>query len=166
MPLTTTVTPTLIAVALGQAAPASGSVTEARYLMWISDALMLVQLRYDSLDDDTLVVDAALLDYVIREAVVAHALRPDASTQVSTSVDDSTVARSFSSSKGRVSILDEWWTLLGLGTTSGSGAFSVRPYGSGLGYSAHQPWCNLAFGALYCSCGADLTNETYPLYEF
>lgn len=64
----------------------------------------------------------------------------------------------------RVSILDEWWALLGLTTTSGSGAFSVRPYGSGS--SAHQPWCSLAFGALYCSCGADLTNYTHPLYEW
>lgn len=31
--------------------------------------------------------------------------------------------------------------------------------------SAHMPWCSLAFGALYCSCGADLTNYEYPLYE-
>lgn len=164
MPLTTSVTPATIAVALGLAAPASGSVTEERLQMWIGDALMLVQVRYDSLDDDTITVDQALLDYVIREAVTAHAQRPDSSTQVSTSVDDATVAKTYSTGKGRVTILDEWWTLLGLGTSSGSGAFSFRPYGTGLG--AHQPWCNLAFGALYCSCGADLTNYTYPLYEF
>ena len=31
--------------------------------------------------------------------------------------------------------------------------------------SAHMPWCALAFGALYCSCGADLTGGQYPLYE-
>lgn len=30
---------------------------------------------------------------------------------------------------------------------------------------AHMPWCAVAFGALYCSCGADLTNYEYPLYE-
>lgn len=29
----------------------------------------------------------------------------------------------------------------------------------------HQPWCNLAFGALYCSCGADLTLSE-PLWEY
>jgi hypothetical protein len=166
MALVTTVTPATIAVALGLAAPASGSITEARYNLWIADALMLVQIRYDSLEDDTVVVDQDRLDYVIREAVVAHAQRPDSSTQVSTSVDDATVAKTFSTGKGRVSILDEWWTMLGLTTTSGSGAFSFRPYGTGLGASAHQPWCSLAFGALYCSCGADLTNESYPLYEF
>lgn len=165
MPLVTTVTPATIAVALGLAAPGSGSILEQRYEMWISDALMLVQIRYDSLDDETLIVDQALLDYVIREAVVAHAGRPDGSTQASVSVDDSSVTKTWRVGKGRVAILDEWWILLGLGTTSGSGAFSFRPYGGGLGY-AHQPWCNLAFGALYCSCGADLTNESYPLYEF
>lgn len=31
--------------------------------------------------------------------------------------------------------------------------------------SNHMPWCSLAFGATYCSCGADLTAEQYPLYE-
>jgi hypothetical protein len=166
MPLTTTVTPATIAIALGQAAPASGSFTEARYTMWIADALMLVQLRYDSLDDDTLVVDQDLLNYVIRQAVVAHALRPDDSTQVSTSADDVSVSKTYRTGKGRVTILDEWWTMLGLGTASGSAAFSFQPYGSGLGSSAHQPWCNLAFGATYCSCGADLTANSYPLYEY
>lgn len=28
----------------------------------------------------------------------------------------------------------------------------------------HRPWCSLMFGALYCSCGADLTGDT-PLWE-
>ena len=166
MALVTNVTPAMIAVVLGLAAPDSGSVTEARYSMWIDDALMLVQARYDSMGDDTLVVDQSRLDYVIREAVAAHAQRPDSSTQVSTSVDDTTVSKTYSTSRGRVAILDDWWALLGLTTTSGSGAFSFRPYGTGLGGAAHQPWCSLAFGALYCSCGADLTAETYPLYEW
>jgi hypothetical protein len=29
--------------------------------------------------------------------------------------------------------------------------------------SVHRPWCNLNFGALYCSCGADIAGE--PIYE-
>ena len=165
MALVTTVTPATIAVALGLAAPDSGSVTESRWQLWIDDALMLIQVRYDSIGDKDIVVNQTLLDYVIREAVAAHALRPDDATQVSVSVDDATVTRTNRASRGRVTILDEWWALLGLTTTSGSGAFSVRPYGLGIG-GAHQPWCNLVFGALYCSCGADLTNYTYPLYEF
>jgi hypothetical protein len=28
--------------------------------------------------------------------------------------------------------------------------------------SIHAPWCSLAFGALYCSCGADIAG--FPLY--
>lgn len=48
------------------------------------------------------------------------------------------------------------------GTDSSTSAFSIRP---GCSTSPHMPWCSLAFGALYCSCGADLTNYEYPLYE-
>lgn len=29
--------------------------------------------------------------------------------------------------------------------------------------SAHVPWCSLAFGATYCSCGVDIAGE--PIYE-
>ena len=42
------------------------------------------------------------------------------------------------------------------------GAFAVDTapgWGGG-----HRPWCNLAFGAGYCSCGADINNGT-PIYE-
>jgi hypothetical protein len=31
--------------------------------------------------------------------------------------------------------------------------------------SAHMPWCSLILGATYCSCGADLTDYEYPLFE-
>lgn len=30
---------------------------------------------------------------------------------------------------------------------------------------SHRPWCALVFGARYCSCGSDLTNGEYPLWE-
>lgn len=48
------------------------------------------------------------------------------------------------------------------GTDASSGAFSITPGGS---TSAHMPWCSINFGATYCTCGADLTNGEYPLYE-
>lgn len=48
------------------------------------------------------------------------------------------------------------------GTDGSSKAFSITPDGSS---SSHMPWCSLAFGATYCSCGADLTGYEYPLYE-
>lgn len=48
------------------------------------------------------------------------------------------------------------------GTTGSSGAFSITPGGTS---SAHMPWCAINLGANYCSCGADLTDYEYPLYE-
>ena len=49
------------------------------------------------------------------------------------------------------------------GTVNSGAAFSITPSSdSGL---VHQPWCAIFFGATYCSCGADLTNYEYPLYE-
>ena len=48
------------------------------------------------------------------------------------------------------------------GTDTSSKAFSIRPSGP---TSAHVPWCSINFGATYCSCGADLTDYAYPLYE-
>ena len=43
------------------------------------------------------------------------------------------------------------------------GAFSVDTLGAG--GVVHQPWCSVAFGATYCSCGAALSGA-YPLYEY
>lgn len=153
------VTPGMIAVALGVAAPDSGSVKEQQWAMWIADAEMLIETRRLEVDE-TLVLDPQKLDYVVREAVVAHARKPDQSSQVATTVDDTTVSRSYRDARGRVFIEDEWWTLLGLSPRA-SGAFSFRP--SGAWSSIHAPWCALAFGALYCSCGADIAG--YPIYE-
>jgi hypothetical protein len=52
--------------------------------------------------------------------------------------------------------------LQALCSTGGSGAFSIDTLGTS---SIHAEICSLtAFGANYCSCGADLT-LAYPLYE-
>jgi hypothetical protein len=150
----------MIAVALGVAAPESGSTKFEQWSMWITDAQMLIEARKAELGI-TEPIDEAKLDYVIREAVAAHARRPDDATQVSTSVDDGSVSRTYRSSSGRIAIRDEWWTLLGL--TSASGAFAVDTVG--FRNAVHSDICALNFGALYCSCGAVLTNLVYPLYE-
>jgi len=42
------------------------------------------------------------------------------------------------------------------------GAFSVR-IGNPSRQGNHLPWCNLAFGASWCSCGADIAGE--PIFE-
>jgi len=102
------VTPAMIATALGVAVPDSDSVQFAQWSMWIADALMLIESRLG----DPALLDQAKLDYVVREAVAYHARRPDDSTQVDTRIDDASVSRRYSSGAGRVTILDEWWNLL------------------------------------------------------
>lgn len=151
-----TVTPAMLAVALGQTAPVADSVTEQQWEMWIDDAEMLIEARRTTLGAD--VPDEAKLDYVIRQAVVAHIKKPDDATQVTIAVDDGSSSRSYQSGKGRVTILDEWWALLGL--VESSGAFSIDMLGSS---AVHLAWCSLMMGASYCSCGVDIAG--YPIFE-
>lgn len=150
------VTPAMLAVALGRAAPEPGSVTEQQWELWISDAEMLIEERRARLGAE--IPDEAKLDYVVREAVADHIKRPDDATQVTVSVDDASSSRTYQSGKGRVTILDEWWALLGL--VEPSGAFSLDMVG---GSSVHLPWCSLMLGANYCSCGVDIAGV--PIYE-
>jgi hypothetical protein len=161
------VTPYTIAVALGRTAPADGSVEVEQWSMWIEDARRLIRHRHSDLD----ALDQEDLDYVVREAVVAHVRRPDDATNVDVRVDDGAVSRTYRSSAGRVTIRDEWWTLLDPDSErSSGGAFSIRPYGSG---TCHAEVCTantyvdangvVVFGGAYCSCGADIAG--YPLYE-
>lgn len=152
------VTPNHIAVELGRTAPASDAPEYAQWELWIADALFQIAKRpglvFADLDGDT-------VDYVVRKAVVRHVRRPDDATQVTVAVDDASTSRTYRSSRGDVEITDEWWAML-TPTGTATRAFSITPSGSG---SPHMPWCAVAFGALYCSCGADLTNYEYPLYE-
>jgi hypothetical protein len=150
-----TVTTDTIAVALGRTAPAPGSVEADQWSLWISDALMLIGARLG----DTTLLDQDKLDYVVREAVVAQVRRPDDATAVDIAVDDGRVSRTYRSSAGRVTIRSEWWDLLSP-TASTSGAFSIRPSGTGWD---HLPWCSLSMGAAYCSCGVDIAGQ--PIYE-
>lgn len=149
------VTPETIAVALGRTAPVINSPEYAQWEMWIDDALLLIEARLGDVDD----LDQAKLDYVVREAVVSHVRKPDDATQVEIAVDDARSSRTYRTSRGRVTILDEWWDLLAP-TTSASGAFSIRPSGCG---SDHLPWCSLMMGANYCSCGVDIAG--FPIFE-
>jgi hypothetical protein len=153
-----TVTPETIAVALGRTTPEPGSLIADQWQMWIGDAEMLIDVRKTELGVTT-DLDSNALDYVIREAVTAHVRRPDDATQVTVSVDDGSMSKTYRSGRGRVEILDEWWALLGLTPPTG-GAFSVDTVGSS---SAHLPWCSINFGATYCSCGVDIAG--YPIFE-
>lgn len=157
------VIPDDIAIALGRTTPDEDSPEYAQWEMWISDALMLIAARLvgestgqvASLDD----LDQDKLDYVVREAVVSHVRKPDDATQVEIAIDDARSSRTYRSSKGRVTIIDDWWDLLSP-TDSTAGAFSIFP---SRGCSAHLPWCSFSMGALYCSCGVDIAG--HPIYE-
>jgi hypothetical protein len=151
------VTPSMLAVALGIAAPEFGSIKEQQWNMWVQDAYMLIEARQIALGH-TDPIDEAKLDYVVRQAVVSHIKKPDDATQVTVSVDDASTSKSYQSGKGRVTILDEWWLLLGL--VENGGAFSVDMIGFA---TAHLPWCSFNFGAVYCSCGVDIAG--YPIFE-
>ncbi|TAJ46354.1 MAG: hypothetical protein EPO52_17630 [Herbiconiux sp.] len=152
------VTPNMIAVALGVTAPESNSVTEQQWKMWVNDALLLIDSRRVKLGLPADAIPTAKLDYVVREAVVAHVKKPDDATQVTISIDDGSSSRTYQSGKGRVTIIDEWWTLLGL--TEPDGAFSLDMLGVS---NVHLPWCALNFGATYCSCGVDIAGR--PIFE-
>lgn len=151
------VTPAEIAVELGRTAPDPTSVEYSQWELWIADALYLIGKRLTIAD-----LNPADVDYVVRQAVAAHVKRPDDATQVTVGVDDGNLSKTYRSARGRVEIIDEWWALLSPPNTGGGRAFSFRPTTSG---GPHMPWCALMLGATYCSCGADLTNYQYPLYE-
>ena len=149
------VTPDNIAVALGVAAPEPDSIQWQQWSLWIDDATMLIENRAEQLDIDPATIGELKFDYVVRESVVAHIKKPDDATQVSVQVDDGMTSKSYRSGKGRVTILDEWWVLLGLTDPSGAFAIDMVP---GIG-SIHDLACSLRFGATYCSCGVDIAGK-------
>lgn len=152
------VTPDKIAVALGRTAPDPDSPLFAQWEMWIADAMMLIEAKRAKVKPSA-VLDEAKVDYVVRESVVAQVKKPDDATQVTTQIDDGMISKAYKSSSGRVSIRDEWWELLGLVDTSSAFHVDTAPsFGS-----AHLPWCSLAFGAAYCSCGVDIAGV--PIFE-
>lgn len=148
-----------IAVELGRTVPDPGSVEYSQWEQWIADALFLIRKRPKLVFAD---LDGETVDYVVRQAVAAHVKRPDDATQVTIAVDDANSSRTYRTSKGRVEILDEWWAMLSPTDNTSGRAFSISPSGAA---TSHMPWCAFAFGAAYCSCGADLTGYEYPLYE-
>lgn len=149
------VTPGMLAVALGQAAPSE--LTAKQWQMWIDDAYMLVADRVAKINPAEEPSEAKV-DYVVREAVVGHIKKPDDATQVTISVDDGSSSRTYQSSKGRVDV-STWWDFLGLNEPS-TGAYAIDMLGTS---TVHLAWCSSAFGASFCSCGADIAGR--PIYE-
>jgi len=119
---TTSITPADIAVELGRPAPPAP--TAAQWQQWIDDAMFLIDRRVVA-TGVTDPLDQQAVDYVVRHAVAAQVRRPDDATQVTVAVDDGSTSRLYRSGAGRVTILDEWWDLLGLGATTSGRAFEV-----------------------------------------
>lgn len=132
MPVTTD----MLAIALGQAHPVPGSITEQQWILWVDDAEMLIEHRRTEFNAPA--IDTMKLDYVVREAVTAHIKKPDDVTQVTVAVDDSSTSKSYRSGKGRVNILDEWWQLLGL--TEPGGAFAADMINHATTVSPNAQW--------------------------
>jgi hypothetical protein len=129
-----TVTPDLIAVALGR--PTISESDEAQWSLWIADALMLIEARLG----DPAELDQTKLDYVVREAVIAHIRRPDDVTQVTQSVDGQSLSKTYRTGRGRVTILDEWWDLLSPPTTGKAFEIDTMPADAGVGSVGTDYW--------------------------
>ena len=91
--------------------------------LWIGWAEATIERRLG----DLTTLDQPTLRMVVTEAVTRRVRMPEPLTQISTSVDDASVAKTYQRSSGLIDILPEWWEALGW---VDSGAFSVIPYGA------------------------------------
>ena len=116
-----TVSPAKIGVELGVTSPTSAQL--AQWQSWIEQAIYLIEHRYPGqvgLNPDD-------VDYVVQQAVVAHARNPVDATQVDVAVDDGKVSKRWSSGTGRVTITDDLWDFFDDDEDTPDGAFSIRP---------------------------------------
>lgn len=116
------VVPEEVAVELGVSAPTVLQTNQ--WQSWISQATYLIGKRLTLAD-----LDPNDVDYVVLQAVVAHARNPQNSTQVTVAVDDGSTSRTYSSGAGRVVIPDDLWGLLDPNMANESGVGSTQLYG-------------------------------------
>ena len=94
--------------------------------LWIDDAKIIISRGPDGRSEVNLAaLDQRTLDMVVREAVANRIKRPDSAKQVSVSVDDGQVSRTYETATGQIEILPAWWALL-LPAESGA-AFTITP---------------------------------------
>lgn len=101
---------------------------QARIQQWIDDATLALRNRARREGVDLVSLDPDTMDYVVRIAAARHAARPDAARQVSTSVDDGSVSRTYSESAGRVTIGDDLWGEFGVEGATERSAFTAETY--------------------------------------
>lgn len=96
--------------------------------MWIADTRVIVSHGRDGKSHINLdQMDPPTLDMVVREAVSARILRPDGAKQVSISVDDAQVSRTYDAAAGKLYILDEWWDMLFPAQSPGAFTIITKP---------------------------------------
>lgn len=93
------------------------STEQGQALQWIADSLLVIGGRLG----DTTLLDQDVLDYVVREAVVARFRNPEG--YQSETIDDYTYR--LPNETRRITILPEWWEMLS--PTRAGDVFSVRP---------------------------------------
>lgn len=84
----------------------------AQVAQWINDALLLIRIRAQRERVTVASLDQDVVDLVVREAVAARVKKPDASKQVSITVDDGQVSKTYESATGQIEITNEWWEML------------------------------------------------------
>jgi hypothetical protein len=97
----------------------------AQAALWITDAPTIIRHGPDGTSNlDLASLDPDALNLVVRESVSNRIKRPDSATQVSVSVDDGQVSRTYESGTGQLEIQPWMWNML-LPAASG-GAFTIR----------------------------------------
>lgn len=113
-----TVTYEDVAVSLGR--PITDTLEQEQVNQWIADALVIIGARLGDVSE----LDQAVLDYVVREAVVLKVMNPEG--KQSEQIDDYKYTRFSANARGQVWILDEWWEMLS--PTSSTSAFTIVPF--------------------------------------
>ena len=109
-----------VATNLGRSLTDAEAAQAAQWIGWAESTIQRRLGDLGALDPDT-------LNMVIVEAVSRRLRMPEPVTQVSVSVDDANVNKTYQKATGLIDILPEWWAALGWVE---SGAFSVTPYGA------------------------------------
>ena len=109
-----------VATNLGRSLSTAEAAQAAQWIGWAESTIQRRLGDLAQLDPDT-------LNMVVVEAVSRRLRMPEPVTQVSVSVDDGNVNKTYQKATGLIDILPEWWAALGWVE---SGAFTVTPYGA------------------------------------
>ncbi len=99
-------TPNEVATNIGRPLSSAESLQVAQWITWAESTIQRRLGDLGALDPDT-------LNMVVIEAVTRRLRMPEPVSQVSTSVDDGNVNKTYQKATGLIDILPEWWAALG-----------------------------------------------------